>query len=81
MITRAGPVLGVERARPGGGVWTLPSNSAPVMQGHAVSGIRKSQKSWWNDFGHFLDQVKGQVTRGHQKSNFADLNIFLQIGT
>ena len=45
MITRAGPVLGVERARPGGCLNTFPPNSAPVMQGHAVSGIRKSVKN------------------------------------
>ena len=28
------------------------------------------------DFGQFLDQIKGQVTRGHERSHFAVFNIF-----
>ena len=71
------------RTRRAGGCFNTPRLTR--LMGHvATRGKRHSkerQKSWGNCFGHFLGQVKGQVTRGHQRSNFVDFNIFLQIGT
>ena len=56
-------------------LWVL----SRTLLGHvATRGKRRSKerhKSWRNYFNHFLDQVKGQVTRRHQRSNFACLNI------
>ena len=82
-LTRAGPLLGAERAGPGGECFNTPRLTR--LLGHLVTcGKRHSKerkKSWRNCFGHFLGQVKGQVTRGHQRSNFVNFNIFLQIGT
>ena len=60
----------------GGGVWTL----TQLLSHVASRGKRHSkerQKAWRNCFGHFLGQVKSQVTRGNQRSNFAFFNIFL----
>ena len=59
----------------GGEVFEHPSpvNSAPGLCYIATCGKRHSKerkKSWRNCFGHFLGQVKNQVTRGHQRSNF-----------
>ena len=83
-LTRAGPLLGAERAGPGGGVFEHPHRLTWLM-GHIAARDKRHpkerQKSWRNCFGHFLGQVIGQVTRGHQRSNFVDFNIFLQIGT
>ena len=82
-LTRAGPLLGAERAGPRGCLNT-PTRLTRLLGHVATCGKRHSkerQKSWRNWFSHFLGQVKGQVTRGHQRSNFAVFNIFLQSGT
>ena len=75
---RAGVLLGAERAGPRGwGVWTL--HRLTRLLGHvAARGKRHSkerQKLWRNWFGHFIGQVKCQVTRGHEMSNLAYFNI------
>ena len=72
------------RTRRAGGVFEHPPPRLTRLMGHvATRGKRQSkerQKSWRNCFGHFLGQVKGQVTRGHQRSNLAYFNIFRQTG-
>ena len=68
--------------RAGGGCLNTPRLTR--LMGHlATRGKRHSkerQKEWRNCFGQFLGQVKGQVTRGHQRSNLAYFNIFRQTG-
>ena len=71
---RAGARHRTRRAR---GVWTPPLTR---FLGHvATRGKRHSKERQTllrNCCGHFLGHVKGQVTRGHQRSNFAFFNIF-----
>ena len=68
-LTRAGPGRGVRI--------NIPYNSASGPR----SVIRKSAKHQYETTRSFLGQVKVQVTKGHQMSNFAVFNIFLQIGS
>ena len=67
----------------GGGALKSPPPLSRLLGHVATRGKRHSkerQKPLRNHFGHFLGQVKGQVTRGHQRSNFAYFNIFRQTG-
>ena len=48
----------------GGGVWTR------------QVAFDRSLKRLRNYIGYFLGQVKGQVTRGNQRSNATDLDVF-----
>ena len=66
--------------RAGGGVLEHPRLTR--LMGHVETrGKRHSKERKKSALVIFLGQVKGQVTRGHQRSNFVDFNIFLQIGT
>ena len=76
-LTRDGPLLRDERAGPGGCL-PPPSNSAPgpFSDTHKAA-IKRASKIMTKLLRSFL----GQVTSGHQRSNFAGFNIFLQIGS
>ena len=77
-LTRAVPVLGAERAVPGGGVQTPPllTRSLDVVAGNGKKRSKARQKSCRKYISHFLPQVKIEVTRGQKgsKSRFLDMH-------
>ena len=60
--------------------WLYHRNRRQPTRGKRHS--KERQKSWRNYFGHFLCQMKGQVTRprGNQRSTFAYFSNFRQTG-
>ena len=73
--THAGPVLGAECA---GSVWTP---TLTRLLGHVTTRSKKRSKEWkimTKLLRSSLGQIEVQVTRGHQRSNFAFLNIFFK---
>ena len=83
ILTRAGQVLGAERARRGGGGLNIARLTR--LLGHVATygkwHSKECQKAWRNFFGHLFGQVNGLATRGHQRSILVFFNIFRQIGT
>ena len=76
ILTRAGLLRDAKRAGPG----VFDPLPLTRLLGHVVTrGKRHSKehkKSFINCFRNSLGQVNVQVTKGHQRSNFADFNIF-----
>ena len=68
----AGP-LDFPRPAGGGGVWTPPPRLSRLLRIVEQNGKRRSkarEKSFRNHFGHFLAQVKNEVTRGQNSKIF-----------
>ena len=73
MLTRA--LMGLDFPSPEG---ALESPPLTWLLGHvATRGILKSAKIMTKLLQSFLYQVKGQVTRGHQRSHLAYFNIII----
>ena len=60
----------------GWGCLNIPPAFTRLLGHVAICGKRHSKECLKSVLGHFLGQVKGQVTRGRQMSNLAFYNVF-----